>query len=286
MDKVSVNGVELAYEVTGDGEPILLIHGAFVCDAMKPLADRFDGYRVIRYHRRGYGESGAGVSPDLATHAADARALLEALDAAPAHVIGHSYGGSTALQLAIDAPDTLKSMTLLEAATPGQTPSAETTGAVIGQVIAPFFEGRGEEAVDRFLHMVFGPAWREDVAQALSPASVDQAISDADDAFAGDLGSLMSWTITGEQAASIDCPVLIVLGAKSDETVRAALAAMEIDAPQNDVFGEMTEVQSAWMPHARVLTLPGINHALQVQDAETVAGVIGTFLAEQRAVLT
>lgn len=286
MDTVSVNGVELAYEVTGDGEPILLIHGAFVCDAMKPLADRLDDYRVIRYHRRGYGESSGGVCPDLATHAADARALLQSLDAAPAHVIGHSYGGSTALQLAIDAPDALKSITLLEAATPGQTPNAEATGGVIGQVIAPFFEGRGEEAVDRFLHMVFGPDWREQVAQALSPASVDQAISDADDAFAGDLGSLMSWTITGEQVADVDCPVLIVLGADTDATVNSALADMAIDAPKVDAFAEMTEVQAGWMPHAHVLTLPGINHALQVQDAGTVAGVIGTFLAEQRAVLT
>lgn len=286
MEKVSVNGVELAYEVTGDGEPVLLIHGAFVADAMRPLADELDGYRVIRYHRRGYGESAGGVSPDLATHAADARALLEALDATPAHVVGHSYGGSTALQLAADAPDAVTSLVLLEAATPGQSPSAETVGAVIGQVIAPFFEGRREEAVDRFLHMVFGRDWRALTAERLSPAAVDQAFGDADDAFAGDLTSLMSWSFGADDAARIGCPVLIVVGGATDETILTSLSEMSIEAPALEVSGEMTEVQSGWMPHARVVRLPAINHALQVQDAHTVASTIGAFLAEQRAVLT
>src|SRR5215207_3289430 len=55
MRHVKVNGVEVAYEVVGRGEPILFIHGAHIADAMRPLvADpALDRFQRIRYHRRG-----------------------------------------------------------------------------------------------------------------------------------------------------------------------------------------------------------------------------------------
>jgi pimeloyl-ACP methyl ester carboxylesterase len=277
-----INGAEIAYEVTGDGEPVLLIHGAFVADAMRPLAEQLDGYRVIRYHRRGYGESGGGVGPDVATHAADARALLEHLDATPAHIIGHSYGGSTALALAASAPDAVRSLVLLEAATPGQIPSAEVIGGALGQVVAPAMEGKLDEAVDRFLHMVLGRDWRKQTEEILSAAAVEQALADGDDAIVGDLGSLAAFAITGEDAARITCPALIVLGGSTDETVRTGLREMGIETPDVDVFGEMTAVQLTWLPQADVVTLAGINHSLQMQDPSKVADAIEPFLAEQR----
>jgi pimeloyl-ACP methyl ester carboxylesterase len=277
-----INGAEIAYEVTGDGEPVLLIHGAFVADAMRPLAEQLDGYRVIRYHRRGYGESGGGVGPDVATHAADARALLEHLDATPAHIIGHSYGGSAALALAASAPDAVRSLVLLEAATPGQIPSAEVIGGALGQVVAPAMEGKLDEAVDRFLHMVLGRDWRKQTEEILSAAAVEQALADGDDAIVGDLGSLAAFAITGEDAARITCPALIVLGGSTDETVRTGLREMGIETPDVDVFGEMTAVQLTWLPQADVVTLAGINHSLQMQDPSKVADAIEPFLAEQR----
>jgi pimeloyl-ACP methyl ester carboxylesterase len=75
MRHASIGDVALAYEVRGDGEPILSVHGGVIADWFTPvvaqpiLADR---YRLIRYHRAGYGESGRiarSVSvAEMATH--------------------------------------------------------------------------------------------------------------------------------------------------------------------------------------------------------------------------
>src|SRR3972149_5148331 len=100
-----VNRVELAYEEAGSGPPLLLIHAGIADrrmwdDTQGAFADR---YRVIRPDLRGYGET---PLPDgTYAHWRDAAALLRALDAAPAHVVGVSNGGSAALDLALEAPE-------------------------------------------------------------------------------------------------------------------------------------------------------------------------------------
>jgi pimeloyl-ACP methyl ester carboxylesterase len=119
MRKVSVDGVELAYAVRGDGEPLVLIHGGVLADGLHPLwiePSLAGRHRVVLYHRRGYGESDR-VTPPFATadQAADGRALARALGLPRVHLVGHSYGAAIALQWALDAPDEVKSLVLLEA---------------------------------------------------------------------------------------------------------------------------------------------------------------------------
>lgn len=284
VEKARINDVEIAYEVQGEGEPVLLIHGAFVADGMRPLAvqPELADYKVISYHRRGYGDSSGNPPPDVATHAADARALLEHLDATPAHVIGHSYGGSTAIQLACETPDAVRSLVLLEPGIIGQIPSA----AVVEQGIAPigevFQSGDAERASDMFLRTVMGPDYRRMIDENVSPDAWDQTVGDALDAFGGDLQSLGTWTIGAEQTAVITCPTLFVVGEASGETVRAGFTELGVDAGEVDLFGEMIEVGRSLIPHAEVVTLPGLNHALQIDDASVVAGVVGPFLAKRR----
>ena len=60
MDSAAINGVRLEYTDQGEGEPVLCIHGAFVPDAFVPLVRESllaDRYRLVTYHRRGYGQS-------------------------------------------------------------------------------------------------------------------------------------------------------------------------------------------------------------------------------------
>lgn len=289
MEKARVNGVDIAYEVKGDGEPVLLIHGAFIADAMRPLAEQpgLGEYRVIWYHRRGYGESGGEPPPDVATHASDARALVEHLGAAPAHVVGHSYGGATALQLASDAPEVVGSLVLLEAGIPGQIPSAEVVGQAIEQVVQPIQEGDAESACDRFLRMVLGGDYRQLIADSVSPAAWAQVLADADDAFQGDLGSLQSWAFGPEEAARISCPALLVLGEASDATARQTLDELGISFPEDiSVFDEMIGVAQSWLPQSELVTLDGLNHALQMRDAAAVANAVAPFLARHRMAVT
>jgi hypothetical protein len=65
-DRVPVDGGELEYEVSGAGEPILLIHGSILADAFAPLRAQpalADHYRVIHYHRRGFASSCRHAGP-------------------------------------------------------------------------------------------------------------------------------------------------------------------------------------------------------------------------------
>jgi esterase len=114
------NGVRLYYEEHGTGAPILCIHGcsssALVWgDAVQELA-RLG--RVIAYDRRGCTRSERPEPYErtsVAEHADDAAALLDALAAAPAVVIGRSYGGTVATELALRYPDRVRALVLLEA---------------------------------------------------------------------------------------------------------------------------------------------------------------------------
>lgn len=103
MARTRVNGVEIAYEVAGQGDPLVLVHGSWddhsVWQGVVPtLAESF---RVVTYDRRGHSRSerpsGQGSRRQDED---DLVALMEALNCVPAHVVGNSFGASIALGLA------------------------------------------------------------------------------------------------------------------------------------------------------------------------------------------
>jgi pimeloyl-ACP methyl ester carboxylesterase len=121
MPHLSVNGIHLYYEEHGGGVPVLGIHGTpssalLWKDAAAELAKIS---RCIIYDRRGFYRTerpGHFDTMDLADHVNDAVALLEALHAVPAVVIGRSTGGEIALDLAHRFPEMVKALVLLEPA--------------------------------------------------------------------------------------------------------------------------------------------------------------------------
>jgi pimeloyl-ACP methyl ester carboxylesterase len=121
MPTMNVNGIDLYYEVHGEGPPILGIHGTpssalLWVDAATALASRG---RCIIYDRRGFFRSERPErfeTVDLSDHVDDAAGLLDALSATPAVVIGRSTGGQIALALARRFPDKVKALVLLEPA--------------------------------------------------------------------------------------------------------------------------------------------------------------------------
>ncbi len=287
MEKARINDVDIAYEVRGDGEPVLLIHGAFIADAFKPLAGHpsLAANQVIWYHRRGYGESAGEPGTDVVGHANDALALLDHLGVSSAHIVGHSYGGSTAIALAAAAPDRVKSLSLLEPAVMA-VPSADTLSEALPQIIGPFFEGNADEALDGFFKLIFGGDYRRIIDDGVGPAAWAQVQADADDAFAGDLTTLGAWEFGPEQSSVITCPTLLVLGEDSVIPNREVFAKLGIKNPDVDMFREMIGVIASWLPQAELVTLPGLNHALEMQDVGAVAAVVAPFLAKNRSTVT
>ena len=101
-------GVSLNYEITGDGEPLLLVMGTSGAIGLwGEIGGRLaEGYRVITFDNRGLGGSSRGDGPiTVASLAEDASALLEALEIPVAHTLGWSLGSAVVQEMALTHPE-------------------------------------------------------------------------------------------------------------------------------------------------------------------------------------
>ena len=130
-DRISVNGTELEYQLrgTGAGEPVVLIHWGVAATWAEPLLDQpalTSRYQLLSYHRAGFAGSGPLQDPPtMAAHAAHCHQLMRELGITRAHIVGHSSSVPVALQLALDAPDAVHTLTLMEAARPAPPTDTE-----------------------------------------------------------------------------------------------------------------------------------------------------------------
>jgi pimeloyl-ACP methyl ester carboxylesterase len=109
-------GCRLAYEIEGTGSPVLLIQGVGVHgDGWLPQIEGLrDRYRLLSFDNRGMGRSQPQAGPlTVARMAEDARALMDAAGWTSAHVVGHSLGGLVAQKLALEYPERVRSLALL-----------------------------------------------------------------------------------------------------------------------------------------------------------------------------
>ncbi len=124
MPSANINGVDLYFETRGSGPPCLVIHGGlgldhqYLSSTLTPLEDHLS---LVHYDQRGNGQSGR---PDRETItmeqlADDAAALLGQVAEPPAIVLGHSYGGFVAQELALRHPGLVRALILADT-TPGQ----------------------------------------------------------------------------------------------------------------------------------------------------------------------
>jgi len=162
MSDLAIRGLSLYYEEHGEGTPILCIHGTGSSAkvwgaAVDKLASRG---RTIVYDRRGCTRT---ERPDpyeftsVAEHADDAAALLQELQAAPAIVIGRSYGGEIAINLAERYPGLVRALVLLEPAILTLTAEAHSWERGLVDSVLLAAEGGGPDAgADCFYRKILG----------------------------------------------------------------------------------------------------------------------------------
>jgi pimeloyl-ACP methyl ester carboxylesterase len=265
MESVKINGVELEYETVGSGEPMLLI-SPVLADGFLPLLSEpalADCYQLIRYHKRGWvGSTHTPPPVSVADHAADAAALLDRLGLPRAHVAGHSTGAAVAAQLALDHPETVHTLLLLEL-TLLSVPSGEAFLNRAGPAFEAYASGDHAGALAMFTSAVSGLDWP--TCQALleqrMPGSVEQSIRDADTFFGIELPALTEWAFDAEQAAAIRQPVLSVLGAETEP-----------------LWVEVADLLRSSLPQVEDCTIDGVGHLLQIQRPEPVARGMAEFL--------
>ena len=265
MENATVNGIVLEYDLVGSGEPVLTI-SPMLADGFLPLIAEpslAERYQLIRYHKRGWVGSTHTPGPvSVADHAADAAALLDHLGLARAHVVGHSSGAAVAAQLALDEPERVATLMLLELSL-----FSVPSGAAFIEAAAPVFDayasGDHEGAVAMMLSNVSGLEWP--TCQALLderiPGAVAQAIKDADTMFGVELPALTQWSFDAEHAAAIRQPVLSVLGSDT--------------AP---LWVDVAEFLRNSIPDVQERTINGVAHLLHIQRPRPVAHTLAAFL--------
>ncbi len=259
------NGLE--YEEHGLGDPVLLIHGAFISDALSLVAREAalaDRNRVIWYRRRGYGGSDPVSAPfSIAEQAGDAQALLAHLGVEQAHVVGHSGGGVIATELALQAPQLVRSLVVLEPAIM-PPPIATAFPEMLAPARAAYLSGDAGGGVDSFLNVIGSdPDWRNQLAKRL-PAGPEQADKDAHVTFDVDLPQIPEWVFDRDRASRLSPLVCYVFGNESGPMGEAAM----------DHFLSL-------VPKAEEVRLPGLDHSMCTEGPALVAEAVAKFLARQ-----
>lgn len=111
-----VNGIQLAYQEIGQGEPVVLLHGGFGSVEMfgPNVGLLAKNHRVIGVDLQSHGRSPAADRPmTFEAMAADIAALIEQLGVRPAAVMGFSLGGGVALRMGIEHPDAVERLVLV-----------------------------------------------------------------------------------------------------------------------------------------------------------------------------
>jgi pimeloyl-ACP methyl ester carboxylesterase len=249
LQHFSSDGVDIAYRIHGEGDPILLIHGFASNSTVNWTATGWidtlteAGYRAIAMDVRGHGESAKLTKPGqyrLATMAEDAANLIDHLSLRSVDVMGYSMGGRIGAMLALDHPDKVRSL-------------------IIGGMGLGLVEGVGGE---------------DDIVAALeaeSVAAVRTPVGRSYRKFAeltkSNLKALAACMreqrelVPAERLAQLAMPVLVAVGTRDEVAGSAAgLAAL--------------------IPGAEVLDIPGRDHMLATGDKAFKAGVLD-FLARR-----
>jgi pimeloyl-ACP methyl ester carboxylesterase len=267
MERASVGGVELEYELTGSGEAVVLMHwgiGATWAEPLQREAALAERYRLLTYHRAGFaGSDRVEGTISMADHAEHCARLLSRLGVGRAHVVGHSSSALLALQLALDFPETVQTVVLMEPARP--TPPTETQAEFVREFVAPavglYREGDRAAAVDRFATGVFGPDYRAALDRGL-PGGFEQALADADTFFGQELPAVQEWTFGAAEGSRITQPALAILGERTAPT-----------------FPERLELLMSWLPRVELYRLAGATHLLHVENPRATADALAEFFS-------
>src|SRR4029450_37029 len=267
MQRTAINGVQLEIRASGAGEPVVFVHGAMgdECAAVLVEPALANRYRLIDYHRRGWGNREALTAPlRIEQQAADCKAVMQHFGVERAHLVGQSYGGVILLQMALDTPDAVQTLSLLEPALPSILFNSPAFGAVMTKAGVLFESGDNAGAMDAFGQEVAGADYRTVFDQTLPPGYFERCVADVPTFFQYDGPALQQWTFTRAEAARITQPVLNMRGANTQP-----------------YFREIYETIQTWLPQAENFVLPNATHTMLQTNPSGAADRLADFFSLQ-----
>jgi pimeloyl-ACP methyl ester carboxylesterase len=253
MATATVNGVRLAYEITGDGDiPLVLVHGSWVSRRSWDLVvtGLAKSFRVVTYDRRGHSESERSMEQgSVDEDAADLASLIEHLQLAPAWAAGNSFGASITLRLAGQRPDLLRGVIAHEpplfsllAHDPALVRVLDEIRERIRSVATRIASGDNAGAAAQFVDAVaLGPdTWTR------LPSQVRQTCIDNAPTFLDEANDPQQFSLDLEGIKTFLQPVLLSTGDRSPPIYSPVLAKLADVLPQAEI---MTFPRAGHIPH-------------------------------------
>jgi pimeloyl-ACP methyl ester carboxylesterase len=248
-----VNGLNLYYEVHGGGQPLILLHGAFMTiGAMGALVPGLaEDRRVIAVELQGHGHT-ADVDRPLSYEqmADDVAALMRDLGTDQADVFGYSMGGGAALQLAMRHPALVRKLVVASASSTSEGVYPEVWSG-IEQITPELFDGT---------------PWKDEYDRvAPNPDAFPTLVEKMKQLD----GQPFAWP--PDEIRAITAPTMVVIGDSDGTTPEHAVELFRLRG--GGVFGDL-----AGLPSARLAVLPGTTHVGLIDRAGWLVPMIGEFL--------
>lgn len=287
MRKILLDDIELEYEIFQatnnkqstknihniEDNNIILIHGGIMADANIPLVTFSNiltkNYNILHYHRRGYGKSinkrNNNPSSTILQNVKDCKDIMDLLNIKKAHIVGHSIGGTIALQLASTYPDYIESLILIEPAITGYNEFTNNQKVIeeFESIIQMYDTGQKNEAIDIFMKTAIGSNYKEIIANVLPSNSFELAVVDAKTFFHEEILSMKAWIFTKNQANDLlDKKVLHIRGMQK---------ARKISKEREDLL-------NYWLPQTMTISIPNAPHMVQITNPKEVVQAMDVFL--------
>lgn len=256
MPTIPNGGVELYYEERGAGDAVVLIHGlgSYAGDWSDQIEALSAAFRVIAIDLRGHGRSARPAGPySVPLFAADVAALIRALGAGPAHIVGLSLGGAVAFQLAVDAPALVRSLVIINSG-PSFIVNRQIRIALFVRLFLLKVAG-----LERVGGMIVKRLFPRPDQEPLRRAFLEHFVTNDRRAYEASTRALVGWTVA-DRLTAITCPVLVISGDRDYTPV------------------SMKEEYVARLPHARLAVIEDAGHACTLERPDAVNRVLETFL--------
>ncbi len=253
MEKVSVNGIKLAYARRGQGSPMVLVHGYpldhSIWDPLAPFLEH--NFDLIVPDLRGFGESeGKPGNGSVMDYASDIAELLQSIQIDKAYIVGHSMGGYVALAFARRYAERLSGLGMVASQMAADTPDRkEARYATAEQVMQ---SGVGTVAESMRPKLSSEKQW-QDFARTL-------ALKQSPEGVAAALRAMAERPDSTDLFRGFTWPVVIVHG----------------DADQLIPVQRGRDMKAA-LPSAQYTELPGAGHLLMMEQPERVAAALKSF---------
>lgn len=207
MPTQHINRIDLHYGISGSGPPLLFIHGlgSSCQDWEKQLVFFSPDFTVLTIDLRGHGKSGKPPGPySIKQFADDTACLLIDLNLGPVHCIGLSLGGTTGLQLALDHPQLIKTLTLVNTETDYTVRSLKERWQLLLRLT--IIKLLGMRTMGRVLSRRLFPKPEQ---AALRRTFVKRMAANNRKAYLAALKAIVGWQAT-DRLGEINCPVLVI----------------------------------------------------------------------------